>query len=216
MCDFDFQPIIDVIVDGEGDDAAELVQEALDAGIPAADIIDKALVVGTQMVSDKYDQKEYFVPDLAASADAMTEALDILKPLLEQKDGEDKGTVVIGVVKECSQEIGKNIVAAMLSGAGYKVYDLGTNVAPDTFISKVKEVNADILAMSNPMLQTTKYMKETAEKLEAEGLRGKVKITIGGASTNPETAAQVLADAWSKNGNECIRVCNRLMDDLQA
>ena len=178
MCDFDFQPI----VDGEGDDAAELVQEALDAGIPAADIIDKALVVGMQIVSDKYDQKEYFVPDLAASADAMTEALDILKPLLEQKDGEDKGTIVIGVVKECSQEIGKNIVAAMLSGAGYKVYDLGTNVSPDTFISKVKEVNADILAMSNPMLQTTKYMKETAEKLEAEGLRGKVKITIGGAS----------------------------------
>ena len=216
MSEYDFKPIIDAVVDGEGDDVVELVQGALDAGIPATDIIDQGLVPGMQIVSDKYDQKEYFVPDLAASADAMTEALDILKPLLDQSESEDKGTVVIGVVKECSQEIGKNIVAAMLSGAGYKVYGLGTNVSPDAFIAKVKEVHADILAMSNPMLQTTKYLKEAAEKLEAEGLRDKVKITIGGASTTAATKDQVLADAWSKDGNECIQVCGRLMEELRA
>ena len=216
MSEYDFKPIIGAVVDGEGDDVVELVQAALDAGISAPDIIDQGLVPGMQIVSDKYDQKEYFVPDLAASADAMTEALELLKPLLDQSEAEDKGIIVIGVVKECSQEIGKNIVAAMLSGAGYKVYDLGTNVSPDTFIAKVKEVHADILAMSNPMLQTTKYLKETAEKLEAEGLRDKVKITIGGASTTAATKDQVLADAWSKDGNECIQVCNRLMAELLA
>lgn len=216
MSEYDFKPIIGAVVDGEGDDVVELVQAALDAGISAPDIIDQGLVPGMQIVSDKYDQKEYFVPDLAASADAMTEALELLKPLLDQSEAEDKGIIVIGVVKECSQEIGKNIVAAMLSGAGYKVYDLGTNVSPDTFIAKVKEVHADILAMSNPMLQTTKYLKETAEKLEAEGLRDKVKITIGGASTTAATKDQVLADAWSKDGNECIQVCNRLMAELRA
>lgn len=216
MSEYNFKPIIGAVVDGEGDDVVELVQAALDAGISAPDIIDQGLVPGMQIVSDKYDQKEYFVPDLAASADAMTEALELLKPLLDQSEAEDKGIIVIGVVKECSQEIGKNIVAAMLSGAGYKVYDLGTNVSPDTFIAKVKEVHADILAMSNPMLQTTKYLKETAEKLEAEGLRDKVKITIGGASTTAATKDQVLADAWSKDGNECIQVCNRLMAELRA
>ena len=100
--------------------------------------------------------------------------------------------------------------------AGYKVYDLGTNVSPDAFIAKVKEVHADILAMSNPMLQTTKYLKEAAEKLEAEGLRDKVKITIGGASTTAATKDQVLADAWSKDGNECIQVCGRLREELRA
>lgn len=217
MSGFDFEPIIHVIVEGEGDDAAELVQEALDTGVLPTEIIDKGLVVGMGIVSEKYDQKEYFVPDLAASADAMTEALKLLKPLLEKTSAEEeKGTVVIGVVKECSQEIGKNIVSAMLSGAGFKVYDLGTNVSPEKFVDKVKEVNADILAMSNPMLQTTKYMKEAAGILKAQGLRDRVKITVGGASTNPGTAKEVDADAWSKDGNECIQVCLQLMKSVKA
>lgn len=216
MSEYDFQPIIDIIVEGEGDDAADLVQQALNEGVPAAEIIERGLVVGMGIVSDKYDQKEYFVPDLAASADAMMEALEILKPKLETTSEEEKGIIVIGVVKECSQEIGKNIVSAMLSGAGFKVYDLGTNVAPAEFVDKVKEVNANILAMSSPMLQTIRYMREAAELLQAENLRDKVKITVGGASTNPSTAEQVGADAWSKDGNECIQVCIRLMNELCA
>lgn len=216
MSEYDFQPIIDIIVEGEGDDAAELVQQALNEGVPAAEIIERGLVVGMGIVSDKYDQKEYFVPDLAASADAMMEALEILKPKLETTSEEEKGIIVIGVVKECSQEIGKNIVSAMLSGAGFKVYDLGTNVAPAEFVDKVKEVNANILAMSSPMLQTIRYMREAAELLQAENLRDKVKITVGGASTNSSTAEQVGADAWSKDGNECIQVCIRLMNELCA
>lgn len=216
MENYDFQEIIDVIVDGESDDAVELVEKALDAGVPATDIIERGLVVGMGIVSRKYDEKEYFVPDLAASADAMSEALEILKPLLDQSAEKDKGTIVIGVIKECSQEIGKNIVSAMLSGAGFKVYDLGTNVAPETFVAKAKEVNADIIAMSNPMLQTTKYLKDTADLLVKEGLRDKIKITVGGASTNPGTKDQVCADAWFKDGNGCIKECERLMAELRA
>lgn len=209
---FDFQKLIDAIIDGEGDDAIELVQEAIDAKVPVVDIIEKGLVVGMSIVSDKYDQKEFFVPDLAAAADAMGEALDLLKPLLEQSTDEQKGVLVIGVIKDCSQEIGKNIVSAMLSGAGYKVYDLGINVSPEKFIETVKAVNADILAISCPMLQTISYLKDTAALLDENGLRGKVFYTIGGASTNPGTASAVGADAWSKDGNGCIAVCNQFME----
>lgn len=209
--EFDFQRLVNAIIDGEGDDAVDLVQEALDADVPVSEIIEKGLVVGMSVVSEKYDQKEFFVPDLAAAADAMEEALDLLKPLLERSDAEQKGVLVIGVIKDCSQEIGKNIVSAMLSGAGYKVYDLGINVSPEKFIETVQAVGADILAISCPMLQTISYLKDTAALLDEKGLRGKVFYTIGGASTNAGTAAAVGADAWTKDGNECIAACDKFI-----
>ena len=213
--DFNYQKLSQAIIDGEAEDAMDLVQEALDAGALPTEIIDKGLVEGMRIVSDKYDAKEYFVPDLAAAADAMSEALDILKPYLETSDSETVGVLVIGVIKDCSQEIGKNIVSAMLSGAGYKVYDLGINVSPEKFVKTAKEVGADIVAISCPMLQTIGYMKDTTELLKAEGLRDRVFVTIGGASTNAGTAAEVGADAWTKDGNGCIEACNRYMASKQ-
>lgn len=214
---YDFSSLVQAIVDGEVDDAVELVQQAIDADIDIQQLVEKGLVEGMKIVSDKYDAKEYFVPDLAASADAMSEALELVNPLLKSRSGDrkgTKGTLVIGVVKECSQEIGKNIVAAMLSGAGFDVYDLGINVSPRAFVDKAKEVDAGIIAMGSPMLHTVKYFKETHELLVKENMRDQVKLLIGGASTNPDTVDKTGVDAWAKDGREAIVKSLELMKSI--
>ncbi|MFZ5646049.1 MAG: corrinoid protein [Bacillota bacterium] len=215
MGNFDFEPLIQAIVDGESDDAVELVEDALKQGVSTYKIIDMGLIKGMKIVSDKYDRKQYFVPDLAASAEAMTQALENLKPHLEVQKEKSKGTVVIGVVQECSQEIGKNIVAAMLSGAGFKVYDLGINVSPRKFVDKAKEVTADIIGMGSPMLQTVKYFAETEQLLRQEGLREKVKVLVGGAATNRFTPEKTGTDAWAEDGREAVKVAENLMEQLK-
>lgn len=212
---YDFERMVKAIVDGESEEAVDLVDEALQAGVEPYEIIDSGLVEGMKIVSDKYDRKQYFVPDLAASAEAMTDALERLKPHLEVAQDKTKGTIVLGVVKECSQEIGKNIVSAMLSGSGFRVYDLGINVSPRQFVDKAKEVKADIVAMGSPMLQTMKYFGETAELLKAEGMRDRVKVLIGGAATNASTQAQFGADGWGRNASEAITVAEDLIGRLR-
>lgn len=212
---YDFEKMIIAIVDGESEDAVALVKEALDAGVEAYEIIDSGLVKGMNIVSDKYDRKQYFVPDLAASAEAMTEALEQLKPYLDVAKEKTKGIVVLGVVKECSQEIGKNIVSAMLSGGGFRVYDLGINVSPEQFVEKAKEVKADIIAMGSPMLQTMKYFGETANLLKTEGMRKQVKVLIGGAATSASSVEKFGADAWAKDAAESIKVAEELISQLK-
>lgn len=207
----DFRELIRAIVDGEGDDAVDLVDLALRDGISPGQIIDLGLVEGMKIVSDKYDRKEYFVPDLAASAEAMSDALKTLMPHLLSQTDTNKGTIVIGVVKECSQEIGKNIVAATLSAAGFMVHDIGINVSPREFVEKAKETNANIVAMGSPMLQTVKYFAETVDLLKREGLRDKIKVLVGGAATNRETPAAVGADAWGRNHGEAVQAAEELV-----
>lgn len=208
---FEYKPLVKAIVDGEGEDAVELVEQAIKEGISAHEIIDKGLVEGMKIVSDKYDKKQYFVPDLAASAAAMTDALEVLKPHLEVQADKSKGVIVIGVIKECSQEIGKNIVAAMLAGGGFRVHDLGINVSPAQFVEKAKECHADIIAMGSPMLQTIKYFAETVELLKSEGMRDKVKVLVGGAATNEETASKVGADGWGRTAAEAVSIAEKMV-----
>ncbi len=207
----DFRELIRAIVDGEGDDAVALVDLALKDGISPDQIIDLGLVEGMKIVSEKYERKEYFVPDLAASAEAMSDALKTLMPHLLRQTGPTKGTIVIGVVKECSQEIGKNIVAATLSAAGFMVHDVGINVSPQEFVDRAKETNADIVAMGSPMLQTMKYFTQTVDLLKREGLRDKIKVLVGGAATNPGTPEVVGADAWGRNHGEAVKAAEELV-----
>ncbi len=213
--DFSFEPLIQAIVDGKSDDAIELVEAALKNDVSAYEILDLGLIKGMKIVSDKYDRKEYFVSDLASSAEAVTESLEKLKPHLEAADGSSKGVIVIGVVKECSQEIGKNIVAAMLSGGGFRVYDLGINVSPYKFVDNAKEVGANIIAMGSPMLQTIKYFGETEQLLREEGLRDRVKVLVGGASTKASTPERVGADAWAADGRAAVEAALKLMKRLK-
>jgi len=216
MGNFNFEPIVLAVVDGDGDDALSFIEDALNQGVSACEIIETGLIPGMKIVSEKYDCKEYFVPDLAAAAEAMTQALDRLKPLLQVQEEMCNGIIVIGVIQECSQEIGKNLVTAMLSGAGFSVHDLGINVSPRMFVDKAKEVEADIIAMGSPMLQTVKYFAETEKLLRQEGMREKVKVMVGGSGTNSSTPEKTGVDAWAENGHDAIRVAKSLMEQLRV
>lgn len=212
---YDYNELIQAIVDGEGEDAVEIVEKAIKENVGVHDILEKGLVRGMKIVSDKYDAKEYFIPDLAAAAQAMQDTLEIITPLLKQAGGEKKGVIVLGVVKACSQEIGKNIVSATLSGAGFDVFDLGVNVSPKTFVDKAKEVNADIIAMGSPMMQTVKYFTEVDKLLKDENMRDRVKLLVGGASTNPKTVEATGVDAWGKDARDAVLKAEELIKQLR-
>lgn len=156
------------------------------------------------IVGQRFEEREFFVPDVLMAAEAMKAAMEVIKPHLEAVGSVKRTTVVIGVIRECSQEIGKDLVATMLRGAGFEVHDLGVNVPPDRFVDAAKELDADIIAVGSPMNHTTPYIKEITDRLDAEGLRGRINVLIGGAGTTRQTAKEVNADAWAKDALEAV------------
>lgn len=198
------------------DEVKEAVDEALRMGIKPLDIIDNALTPAIREIGDLFEKGEYFLPELIISADLFKEIMDEkLKPLLtaEGSAREALGRVVIGTVKGDLHDIGKNIVATMLEIAGFEVYDLGVDVAPEEFVRKAKEVNADIVAMSALLTTTMMEMKNVIELLKREGLRDKVKVIVGGAPVTEEFARQIGADAYAEDAVKAVEVCKKLVGE---
>jgi 5-methyltetrahydrofolate--homocysteine methyltransferase len=183
----------------------ELTQTALDNGISPAEIINNGLTAGMQVVGEKYSTKEYFIPDMLASADAVGAAMDILKPLLEASNVESKGKFVIATVKGDIHDIGKNIVATLLKGAGYEVNDLGTDVPTEKIVQIIKEDNPNYLGLSALLTTTMLEMGVVIKALEENNLRDKVKVLIGGAAVSDEYAEEIGADAFCIDGFDAIR-----------
>jgi len=190
----------------------ELTQSALDNNIPPEVIITQGLTAGMQVVGDKFSAKEYFIPDMLASAEAVGEAMDILKPLLEASNVETKGKFAILTVKGDIHDIGKNIVAILLKGAGYEVKDLGTDVPTEKIVEAVREYEPDFLGLSALLTTTMVVMGEVIEALKQGGLRDKVKVLIGGAAVSSEYAREIGADAYCVDGFEAIRVLDAFRD----
>jgi 5-methyltetrahydrofolate--homocysteine methyltransferase len=184
----------------------ELTHMALDKKISPEDIITKALTAGMTVVGDKYASKEYFIPDMLASAEAVGEAMEILKPLLEAANVETKGKFAIATVKGDIHDIGKNIVAILLRGAGYEVHDLGTDVDTEKIVEFIKEESPDYLGLSALLTTTMTGMGVVMEVLKDSGLRGKVKVFIGGAAVSDEYAKEIGADAYCLDGFHAIKV----------
>lgn len=184
----------------------ELTQSALDHDISPAVIIKQGLTAGMQVVGEKFSTKEYFIPDMLASAEAVGAAMDILKPLLEASNVETKGKFAIVTVKGDIHDIGKNIVAILLKGAGYEVNDLGTDVPTEKIVEIVREYKPDYLGLSALLTTTMVAMGEVIEALKEKGLRDKVKVLIGGAAVSNEYAKEIGADAYCVDGFEAIRV----------
>ena len=184
----------------------ELTQSALDHDISPAVIIKQGLTAGMQVVGEKFSTKEYFIPDMLASAEAVGAAMDILKPLLEASNVETKGKFAIVTVKGDIHDIGKNIVAILLKGAGYEVNDLGTDVPTEKIVEIVREYKPDYLGLSALLTTTMVAMGEVIEALKENGLRDKVKVLIGGAAVSNEYAKEIGADAYCVDGFEAIRV----------
>jgi 5-methyltetrahydrofolate--homocysteine methyltransferase len=184
----------------------ELTQSALDSNIPPADIISEGLTAGMKIVGEKFSSKEYFIPDMLASAEAVGAAMDILKPLLESSNVETKGKFAIATVQGDIHDIGKNIVAILLKGAGYEVSDLGTDVPTDKIVEYVKNENPDFLGLSALLTTTMVAMGEVIEALKNAGLRDKIKVLIGGAAVSSDFAREIGADAYCLDGFEAVKV----------
>jgi corrinoid protein of di/trimethylamine methyltransferase len=202
-------PLYDAIFKGMAPLAKTSVQASLDEGKSPQDIIDESMIPAMEAIGKEFEAGRVFVPNLLLSARAMKSALDILKPLMLAGQTTTLGTVVIGTVKGDLHDIGKNLVASMLEGRGFKVVNLGTDVSKERFIEAAKENNADIIAMSALLTTTMDYMKEVVDAVKADGLR--VKTMIGGAPVTAEFAASIGADGFSTNANEAVEVAKKLL-----
>jgi len=194
---------IDESLTGPG--VVELTQMALDNNIPLKEIIADGLTAGMEIVGEKFNAKEYYVPDMLASAEAVSAAMDILKPLLEASDIESKGKFAIVTVKGDIHDIGKNIVAILLKGAGYDVEDLGIDVPTEKIVDYVRENKPKYLGLSALLTTTMLVMGEVIDALKAAGLRDTVKILIGGAAVSEEFAREIGADAYCSDGFHAVR-----------
>ncbi len=174
----------------------ELVQQALQSNISPQVIITEGLTAGTQVVGEKFSTKEYFIPDMLASAEAVGAAMDILKPVLESANVETKGKFAIATVKGDIHDIGKNIVAILLKGAGYEVHDLGIDVPTEKVVEFVQEEKPGYLGLSALLTTTMTEMGVVIKALEENKVRSSVKVLIGGAAVSEEFAQEIGADAY--------------------
>jgi 5-methyltetrahydrofolate--homocysteine methyltransferase len=172
----------------------ELVEEAIEQGINPRDILIEGLTASMEEVGKKFESGEYLIPDMLAAAEAVGAGMDLLTPHLLKAGVESKGKFVIATVAGDLHDIGKNIVAIMLKGAGYEVIDLGVDVSTDKIISTVKKTQAPYLGLSALLTTTMRNMEEVVEKLKEEGMRNQVKVCIGGAPTSQDFSDKIGAD----------------------
>ena len=184
----------------------ELMEEALKQGLEPKEILMGPLTTSMESVGEKFECNEYLIPDMLASAECVGLAMDMLAPHLIKAGVKTKGKFVIATVAGDLHDIGKNIVAIMLKGAGYEVIDLGTDVASDRIVAAVKEQQAPYVGLSALLTTTMRVMGEVVQKLKDEGLRQNVKVLIGGAPTSQEFAQQIEADAHCKDAFQAIDV----------
>lgn len=182
----------------------ELIEEALVQGVDPKPIVLKGLTKAMEVVGEKFEREEYLIPDMLASAECVGTAMDILSPHLLKAGVESKGKFIITTVAGDLHDIGKNIVAIMLKGAGYEVIDLGADVPTERIIEAVREHQAPFLGLSALLTTTMRTMGEVINKLKEDGLRDQVKVLIGGAPTSKEFADQIGADAHCKDAFQAI------------
>ena len=175
----------------------QLVQEAIDAGISAQEILEKGLIAGMNVVGEKFRNNEIFVPEVLVAARALNMGSALLKPLLAADGVKASGRVCIGTVQGDLHDIGKNLVKMMMEGKGLEVIDLGTDVTADTFVKTAIEQDCQIICCSALLTTTMPVMAEVVKAAEAAGIRNKVKIMIGGAPVTQDYCDQIGADAYS-------------------
>ncbi len=182
---------------GKAKDVKALVQQAIDEGIPAKQILEEGLLSGMSVIGEKFKNNEIFVPEVLIAARAMNMGAGLLKPLLAESGVKATGKVCIGTVKGDLHDIGKNLVKMMLEGKGLEVIDLGTDVAPETFVKTAVEENCQIICCSALLTTTMGVMGDVVKATQDAGLRDKVKIMIGGAPVTEAFCRQIGADAYT-------------------
>ncbi|MGD1993615.1 MAG: corrinoid protein [Anaerolineae bacterium] len=201
MSDDILMKITQSLVDIEPDQTTELTEEALAAGLAPLTIINEGLVPGMDIIGQKFQTGEYFLPQMVIAATAMQQAMELLEPELRarQESVEVPGTLVIGTVQGDIHEIGKSLVATMMSANGFRVYDVGVDVSAEAFVDKIKETGANLLGLSALLTTTMTAQRDVIEALEEAGLRDQVKVMVGGAPVTPEWAEAIGADGYAED-----------------
>jgi 5-methyltetrahydrofolate--homocysteine methyltransferase len=198
------------VMAGDMGGTQENVQLALNAGVSAADILHKGLIPAMGEVGRLFEEGEYFVPEMLIAARAMKSGLAIIKPLLIDSGVEPIGRVAIGTVKGDLHDIGKNLVAMMLEGAGFEIVDLGTDVGPDSFVAAIQD-GVNIVGLSALLTTTMPSMETTINAITEAGLRDKVKILIGGAPVTAEYAVKIGADGYAPDASQAATLAKSLI-----
>jgi 5-methyltetrahydrofolate--homocysteine methyltransferase len=197
------------IIDGQQNDVAAGVDAALQAGVPARTILEEGMLAAMAEVGRLFEEGECYVPEMLISARAMKTGLAKLQPSLIQTDVKSAGTVALGTVKGDLHDMGKNLVGMMLEGAGFKVKDLGVDVAPETFVAAADEV--DVIGLSALLTTTMGSMKTTLEALDAAGKRPKVKVIVGGAPVTEDFARLIGADGYAADASKAVALTKSLI-----
>ncbi len=206
------QEIANCVINGKAPDTEKLVQQALDSNVPVKDILKQGLIAGMDVVGKKFKNNEFYVPEVLIAARAMKTGMKLLKPRFAESGVEPIAKLALGTVKGDLHDIGKNLVAMMLEGAGFEIIDLGVDVAPEKFAAAVKENNAQIIGMSALLTTTMLNMKSTMEALENDGLRNVVKIVIGGAPVTQGYADEIGADGYAADAATAVAVVKQLLN----
>lgn len=211
MSDEVYRAISAAVTEGEDARAGELVTQALAAGLPPLEILQRGAVAGITKAGDLWRANEFFLPDVILAADAFKAGMAPLQPHLSKGGAPRLGKFVIGVVQGDMHDLGKSLVGAMLTSVGFEVIDLGIDVPAAKFVEAVKEQRPAILGLGAYMTTTMLEMKGIIAELEAQGLRKQVKVMVGGVPTSQEFADEVGADAWGKDALDTMKKASALI-----
>ncbi|MCG2816824.1 MAG: corrinoid protein [Candidatus Aminicenantes bacterium] len=206
-----FTEIAESVVNGEDTLTRELMEKALAEGLPSAELLENGLVAGMSVVGQRFKNNEIFIPEVLVSARAMKAGMEILRPHLVQDDLQSRGKVVMGTIQGDLHDIGKNIVAMLLEGAGFEVIDLGADVKIERFVEAVKTEEADLVGMSALLTTTMINMKTVIEDLKKAGLSKPVKTMIGGAPVTRDYADRIGADGYASDASQAVDLALQLL-----
>ncbi len=207
----DLKKLHDAILNGDQKTAVAVTEEALAEKMNPQALINQAMIPAMNEAGRRFECEEYFVPELLLAARAMKGSLALLQPLLAESGAEPMGRVIIGTVKGDLHDIGKNLVASMLEGAGFKVIDLGADVSADKFVAAVRDQKPHIVCMSALLTVTMPSMKTTIEALRTAGVREQVKVMIGGAPVTQDYASEIGADGYADNASTAVAKARQLI-----
>ena len=204
------------VIEGDGDKVEEFTRQALDQGVEVKTILNEGLIAAMDVVGQRFESGELFIPEMLIAGEAMARGLNILRPLFKESGIKPQGTVVIGTVEGDRHDIGKTLVSMVMEGAGFKMINLGVDVAPEQFVKSVKEEEAQLVGMSALLTTTVPSMKATIEALREAGLMDKVKTLIGGAAVTQEYADKIGADGYAPDAVTAVRKAKELVQALAA
>jgi len=203
--------IYEAVIDGQNKQVEALVQQALAEGVPPAELLSQGMIAAMGEVGRRFEEGEFFVPEMLIAARAMQAGMAVLKPHLQSGEIQPAGKVVLGTVKGDLHDIGKNLVAIMLEGAGFEIRDLGADVSPEKFVAAVNEFHPDLIGLSALLTTTMPNMKATIEALKDAGVRDQVKVMIGGAPVTEPYAESIGADGYSPDASRAVSMAKSLV-----